>query len=222
MSFDIARILEKLAVIEGQITPATVRGSQNAQQKEVPQLPALFRPKKISVLGSPKDPEHPMRRYMVGDDVQMDVAQTPLEEAIKNVEEDMLSKVKKNLGQYLDMLAARHETHEKLLDRAKDALDELEVNEDPTEMEPGGTEPTSTPVTNPVMPESSVQTVTMEDGAVLEIFGDTGRGFEIRHGKKSLPTKFKSLDDAVTASELYRAHRARGSQSSNADYVEEA
>ena len=32
-------------------------------------MPALFNPKKISpVLGSKKDPQHPMRKYMVGDE----------------------------------------------------------------------------------------------------------------------------------------------------------
>jgi hypothetical protein len=38
----------------------------NAQQQSVPQLPAMFRPKKISVLNNPTDPRHPMTGYAVG------------------------------------------------------------------------------------------------------------------------------------------------------------
>jgi hypothetical protein len=38
----------------------------NTQQQSVPQLPAMFRPKKISVLNNPTDPRHPMTGYAVG------------------------------------------------------------------------------------------------------------------------------------------------------------
>ena len=40
--------------------------SLNQQQRSVPQLPAMFRPKKISVLNNPTDPRHPMTGYAVG------------------------------------------------------------------------------------------------------------------------------------------------------------
>jgi hypothetical protein len=40
--------------------------SLNQQQRSVPQLPAQFRPKKISVLNNPTDPRHPMTGYAVG------------------------------------------------------------------------------------------------------------------------------------------------------------
>ena len=70
MSDPIHSILQRLALIEGKTTPAAVQHGLNPQQKSVPQLPALFRPKDISpVLKSKKDPKHPMSGYMVGDSV---------------------------------------------------------------------------------------------------------------------------------------------------------
>ena len=52
MSNDIKNILERLAAVEGKLTPTGVRHGLNSQQREVPQLPALFKPKHIRVLGS--------------------------------------------------------------------------------------------------------------------------------------------------------------------------
>lgn len=64
---DIYSILARLdAVSESRVTPAKLSGDQNAQQKSVPQLPALFKPRKIAVLGAKSDPDHPMRGYAVG------------------------------------------------------------------------------------------------------------------------------------------------------------
>ena len=59
---DIYNIVERLAILEGRITPTNVKQGLNKQQKSVPQLPALFKPKHISVLGAKKDPEHPIDR----------------------------------------------------------------------------------------------------------------------------------------------------------------
>ena len=66
MSNDIRDILARLDVLETQLTPTGVKHGLNPQQKSVPQLPALFKPKKISVLGAKTDPKHPMHGYMVG------------------------------------------------------------------------------------------------------------------------------------------------------------
>jgi hypothetical protein len=91
MSNDIRSILDRLATVEGKLSPA---------QQKVPQLPALFKPRHIRALGSKTDPAHPMDGYMVGDSVEPQ--RTALEEAMAEIEEDMLSKVKKDLTQYLD------------------------------------------------------------------------------------------------------------------------
>ena len=89
---DIYNIVERLAILEGRITPTTVKHGLNKQQKSVPQLPALFKPKHISVLGSKTDPEHPMKGYAVGDDIEDE--RRPVEEGIAT--EDVLEKVKKS------------------------------------------------------------------------------------------------------------------------------
>lgn len=103
--FEISKFLRHLDTMEGRITPVGVKKGLNPAQRQVPQLPALFKMKSQSpVLGGRVRP-HPAAEYMVGDDVQIDAAQTPLEEAMRSVEEDMISRVKKDLTHYLDMLA---------------------------------------------------------------------------------------------------------------------
>jgi hypothetical protein len=144
-SSDIRSILERLSVVEGKTTPVSVKHGLNQQQKGVPQLPALFKPKDISPTLSKKPYQaHPMDGYMVGEtvlsgaddlraklkalqDIQMDpntendpelkqavirrradlekeAKAKGLSEAMQEVEEDMLSKVKKDLTSYLDKL----------------------------------------------------------------------------------------------------------------------
>lgn len=115
MSNDIRNILQRLAVLEAGVTPANVKHGQNAQQRSVPQLPALFKPKSISpVLGKNKDPKHPASRYMVGDSVE---PRKSLAERMSDIEEDMLSKVKRDFVDYLDSLKDQTRTHDELKDR---------------------------------------------------------------------------------------------------------
>ena len=119
MSNDIKHILERLAAVEGKLTPA---------QQKVPQLPALFKPKHIRALGSRTDPAHPMDGYMVGDSVQP--RGNALEEAIAEIEEDMVSRVKKDLTQYLDHLEKKGHVSSELKNKARDAIERGEVEED--------------------------------------------------------------------------------------------
>jgi len=111
MSNDIRSILDRLATVEGRLSPA---------QQKVPQLPALFRPKHIRALGAKTDPAHPMDGYMVGDSAEP--RRTALEEAMAEIEEDMISKVKKDLTQYLDRLEKKVSVNRDLKDKAKDAV----------------------------------------------------------------------------------------------------
>ncbi len=111
MSNDIRSILDRLATVEGRLSPA---------QQKVPQLPALFKPKHIRALGAKTDPAHPMDGYMVGDSVEP--RRTALEEAMAEIEEDMLSKVKKDLTTYLDRLEKKVSVNRDLKDKAKDAV----------------------------------------------------------------------------------------------------
>ena len=127
MSDDIRSILDRLATVEGRLSPA---------QQRVPQLPALFKPRHIRALGSKTDPAHPMDGYMVGDSVEP--KKTALEEAMAEIEEDMLSKVKKDLTQYLDRLEKKVSISRDLKDKAKDAVEKRQPEEDLDEFAPVG------------------------------------------------------------------------------------
>ena len=141
MSSDIRSILERLAAVEGKLTPTGVKHGLNSQQKSVNQLPALFKPHGIRVLGFKTDPQHPMHGELVGDSVEPD--KTALEEAMQEVEEDMLSKVKKDLTQYLDQLEKKVRIDRELKDKAKDAIEkhtaEEEIEENDYELTDPGT-----------------------------------------------------------------------------------
>ena len=78
-SSDIRSILDRLATVEGKLTPVGVKHGLNPQQKSVNQLPALFKPHGIRALGNKTDPQHPMHGELVGDSVEPD--KTALEEA---------------------------------------------------------------------------------------------------------------------------------------------
>ena len=229
---DIYNIVERLAILEGRITPATVKHGLNKQQKSVPQLPALFKPKDISpVLGSKKDPEHPMHGYMVGDSIEND--KEPVEEAVAT--EDVLEKVKKSFADYLSNVADEIKQDTDLKDKKKEDSDlkkkdkidrdliakvvKQELDEDPIEGADLG-DMAPTPVQNPVMAESQpVKTITNECG-LWEIHGNEPTGFEIRHGNRAMRSKFKSIDEAVMALEMFAARRK--AQDESQDYIEEA
>ena len=65
-----------------------------------------------------------------------------------------------------------------------------------------------------------VKTIALEDGRICEIHGNEHSGFEIRHGNRRLPSRFKNLDHASMAMEMYMARCKKTDQS--ADYIEEA
>ena len=119
MSNDIRHILDRLATVEGRLSPA---------QQKVPQLPALFKPKHIRALGSKTDPADPMDGYMVGERGQP--RGTALEEAMAEIEEDMVSRVKKDLTQYLDHLEKKGRVNNELKNKALDAIERGEVEEE--------------------------------------------------------------------------------------------
>ena len=223
MSNDIRSILDRLATVEGRLSPA---------QQKVPQLPALFKPRHIRALGSKTDPAHPMDGYMVGDSIEP--RKTALEEAMAEIEEDMLSKVKKDLTTYLDKLEKRVRVDRDLKDKAQDAVErgdvEEEIDTDPAAMhgpsDPGDTEvahAAELDVDNTLSaPQAPVATFEMADGAALECWGDDHQGYELRHGERALPSRFKNLDDAGMAVKLYQARkRQQSKQDLGQDYIEE-
>ena len=229
MSNDIRSILEKLANIEeAKLTPVGVKHGLNQQQKSVHQLPALFKPKDIKALGAKKDPTHPMHKELVGDSVEPKMS--ALEEAMQEVEEDMLSKVKRDLTTYLDKLERKVHVDRALKDKAKDAVErgeaEEEIEEDDYEINNPGTEQDSLDHEDAALaqPQQPVSVMTMEDGAVFEIHECGPEEYEVRHGGRSIPSRFKSPDEAGMAIDLFRAHRNRKmkpQQDLSSDYIEE-
>jgi len=229
MSHNIHDILERLDAIESKLVPVSPKGKGlDTQQKNVKQLPALFKPKKITALGAETDPQHPMKGMAVG------ANESKLAEAMQEVEEDMLSKVKKDLTTYLDKLEQKIRVDKDLKDKAKDEIEdenpakagrqkhhEEDVAEDPTTTEVGDVaEPIPAAQVNPTLPEGAcVKSYTMEDGTCVECWGNERDGFELRRGDKRLPTRFQDLDQADMAVKLYQARQKRQDQSQ--DYIEE-
>lgn len=211
MTSDIRTILGKLTALESRITPAAPKvPGLNPQQKSADQLPALFRPKKIRAIGSQTDPAHPMKGMAVG------ANESRLAETMQSVEEDMISKVKRDFVDYLEQLEDKIKTDPELKDKAKREIkQELETAAE-TVAEP---QPETPAPSAPVM-ERPIKSCTMEDGAVLEIYGDEARGFEVRRQGRILPTKFDRLDDADIAVKLFQKRRA--ARNSNPDYIDEA
>lgn len=82
-------------------------------------------------------------------------------------------------------------------------------------------EPVEIPVDeDPVMPESvAVKTITNECGD-WEIHGNEPTGFEIRLGNRPMKSRFKTIDEAEMALEMFAARRRKADQSQ--DYIEEA
>ena len=225
-SADIRSILDRLATVEeGKLTPVNVKHGLNKQQKSADQLPALFKPRDISPTLTKKPyQKHPMDGKLVGDSIEP--TKSPLEEARQEVEEDMLSKVKRTFVDYLERLEDDNKIDGHLVRKAKDELDiandpdpeNEEIEEDPTQQDLDIV-PAQAPVQEPVMAESPVKTYPMEDGSMLGCYGDEKRGFEIRHGERKLPTRFRNVNDADMAVKIFqkRNNKPQGNQ----DYLEE-
>jgi len=169
------------------------------------------------VLGGDPNRKASPAGYMFGDDVE--VGQMPLAETMSEIEEDMISKVKKDLTHYLDQLADKVKVDQDLKDKAvRDIQDD-----DPTDSEVDEMHGTQGQISTIPEPKTSpVKTIPLEDGTVLEIHGDQRSGFTIHAGGRSMPSKFRELDEAEMAVNLYRARRPVARPDSNPDYVEEA
>ena len=238
MTDPIYGIIERLALIEGKTTPVSVRHGLNKQQQGVPQLPALLKPRNISPTLTKKPYQaHPLDGYMVGENA--------LAEAMQEVEEDMISRVKGQFADYLEKLEKENHLDSRLVRKAKAELNidddpqtEDEVEENATwdqDVQPIG-DPADTEVAHGVedhiaaavaapaspmsaMSESPARTYTLEDGTCLECWGDDESGYEVRHGERRLPTRFPRIDHADMAVKLFQKRRQRQDQSQ--DYIEE-
>jgi len=233
MSTDIKNILQKFNQLQE---------GQNAVQKSVPQLPALFKPKDISpVLGSKTDPEHPTKKFFVGSeskDQEVDEAEQitfeparattqvikqgnkvlgtvtnpQLASVIKNAigkgemtltgpltkipeantTEDVLSTVKKKLGDYIQDVATAIKKDPDLIDQVPKDIDHV---------------------------GPAVKTLTTDDGHEIKIHGNEDDGFRITIKNRPHSAKFENLDHAVMACEMYCNRRRKAD--TNTDYIEE-
>lgn len=106
--------------------------------------------------------------------------------------------------------------------RSLAASDDDNVNEDPTQTEPAADTPAAQiqEPTYAAQPSAPIKTITLEDGRICEIHGNEHTGFEIRHGNRKLPSRFRNLDHATMAMEMYQA-RCK-TQDLSADYIDEA
>lgn len=197
MSDDIRTILERLTVLEGTVTsPAYPKKGLNKQQKSVPELPALFKPKNISpVLGSKKDPKHPTAGYFVGDESKKHTG-----EIIEGIAtEDMIGAVRRGLNDYLRSLERDMEIDHALVNKAKDEIQRPDLDK-----------------------LLAVKTLRTHDGRELKIHGNESDGFVVKINERPLSAQFKNIDEAELACEMYCARRhATETQEQLQDYVDE-
>ena len=205
---DIYSIVERLRMLEEGL---------NTNQRSVNQLGATFKPKTVSVLTAKKDPKNPMAGKLVGGcEESEELDEEPLEEAVAN--EDVLEKVKKSFNDYLKSVADEVKNDSDIKDKkigdsdlkAKDRQDrDLIAKEVDEEMS----------VSNAVEETAPVKIITNECG-LWEVHGDEHSGFEIRHGNRQLPTRFKNLHEAELALEMFNIRQRKRNEAQ--DYIDEA
>jgi hypothetical protein len=205
---DIYSIVDRLRMLEEGLTPTNVKHGLNPQQKSVNQLSATFKPKTVAVLTAKKDPKNPMAGKLVGGCEES----KELEEAITS--EDVLDKVKKSFTDFVkkveDEISDSDLKDKKREDGDLQAKDKRDRDLSPKQVAENDTN----------LPESKpVKTVTNECG-LWEMHGDEQTGFEIRHGNRQLPTRFKTLEEAKLALDMFNARRRRHDEA--ADYIDEA
>ena len=228
---DIYTIVERLRMLEEGL---------NANQRSVNQLGATFRPKTVAVLTAKTDPKNPMAGKMVGGCEESE----ELEEAVAN--EDVLEKVKNSFVDYLKSIEDKYrdshlkdKKHEDTDLRAKDKTDRDLVAKENREIDPpefdseveedselgsaiSGEIPAAQPAGEPgvSMKEAAPVKTVANDQGLWEMHGDEHSGFEIRHGNRKLPTRFKNLEEAELALEMFNSRRKKRDEA--ADYIEEA
>jgi len=126
------------------------------------------------------------------DEVEESYWQPQIDEAI--AQEDVLDKEKRKLGDYLQSVADAVKHDAALASK-------------------------HTPTHSSDTIGSAVKTVTTDDGHDLKIHGNEDDGFRISIKGRPSRVKFKSLDEAGLACEMYRSHRRQKLES--ADYIEE-
>jgi hypothetical protein len=218
---DIYSIVERLRILEEGL---------DKNQRSVNQLSATFKPKTVAVLTAKKDPKNPMAGKLVGSDESVERDRAVLE---AEMAEDVLEKVKNSFKDFIknvedeikdsDIKEKKKEDTDLKSKEKKDRDLIAKANpvaEDPTTQETPGPTVTATPVINPTYGESApVKSVTVTDDMICEIHGNERDGFEIRRGTRSLPTRFKNIEQAELALEMFLARQRKADESQ--DYLDE-
>jgi HD superfamily phosphohydrolase len=198
---DIYSIVDRLRVLEEGL---------DKNQRSVNQLSATFKPKTVAVLTAKKDPKNPMAGKLVGgaeESVEDDRAVLEDEMA-----EDVLEKVKKS---FTDFIKQAEQSIDKEVQEKKHEDTDLK-NKDKTDR---AFKVKALPVAeDPAQTLAPVKTLTNEMG-IWEMHGNERDGFEIRRAGQSLPSRFKNLDEAEIAVEMFmrRCQKANELQ----DYLDE-
>jgi hypothetical protein len=233
---DIYTIVEKLAILEGRITPTGVKKGLNPQQRSVPQMPALFKPKTQKILGGNPNAKNPMSGYMVGSDESAEPEQAMLE---ADMAEDVLAKVQRSFKDFIKQAEEQikdSDIKEKKQEdtdlKNKDAKDRgLKAKDHPVATDPDDDEQQDLPsdlayqrgespydAPEPQTESAAVKTVMNEYG-VYEMHGNERDGFEIRRAGRCMPTRFRNLDEAEMAIEMFAARQRK--QDESQDYLDE-
>ena len=224
---DIYSIVERLRVLEEGL---------DKDQRKVNQLGPTFRPKTVAVLTAKTDPRNPMAGKLVGGAESAESDDTMLE---ADMAEDVLEKVKNS---FKDFIKQAEESIDKTVQQKKSEDTDLKSRdqkdrglrakdhpsrhlrdpEDDQEDLPSDRayERGESPYDAPERQTEShaVKTLQTEYG-VYEMHGDEHAGFEIRRQGRSLPTRFRSLDEAEMAIEMFAARQRKRDLSQ--DYLEE-
>ena len=205
---DIYSIVERLRILEEGL---------DKNQRSVNQLSATFKPKTVAVLTAKTDPKNPMAGKLVGGaeesvendkEVAEDASMTwdgVSPDTKEFTSEDVLEKVTKSFKDFLKSVA----------DEVKQDADLRDKTSDDTDLKDKDTKDRDL-----VAKESApVRTVTNESGTWM-IHEAGASSFAIRHGNRELPTRFKNLDEAELALEMFNARRRRPDEAP--DYIDEA
>jgi len=108
--------------------------------------------------------------------------------------EDVLTTMKRRLGDYLQDVATAIRKDPDLVDKIPQAVDQI---------------------------GPAVRTLKTDDGHEIRIHGNEDDGFRVSIRNRTIPSRFRSLDEAEIATEMYCARRRQAAQL-NDDYRDEA
>jgi hypothetical protein len=223
---DIYSIVERLRILEEGL---------DKNQKSVNQLGPTFRPKTVAVLTAKTDPKNPMAGKLVGG-AESAESDEPMLEA--DMAEDVLEKVKRS---FTDFIKQAEESIDKEVQQKKkedtdlksrDQKDRgLRAKDHPVTTDPDDDEQQDLPSDyayqrgenpydqpEPQTESAAVKTVMNEYG-LYEMHGNERDGFEIRRAGRCMPTRFRDLDEAEMAIEMFAARQRKRDLSQ--DYLDE-